>query len=108
MDWSLAGAVTLAGLLVVFAVLVVLVFLCWLLGKIMHREKPSAPAKNDAGSASVQDEKDEGILAAIFAAVACMMEGKPFFLKSIRRTGKTERSDWNAAGIAENTRTFGA
>lgn len=112
-----------SGLLVVFSVLVILIVLCWLLGKILNlgkksgssdqpKEKKKAAKANEASApaaASIQNEQNEeneGVLVAIFAAVASMMGGKPFALKSIRRADKAGRNIWNAAGLAENTRPF--
>lgn len=122
MDWGLAGAVTLIGLLVVFAILLLLVFFCWALGKLMARGKSSGgkgPEKKETPKqaaapvvkkpAAPAMQEDEGVLAAISAAVACMMEGKPFTIRSIRRADRPARmgrNPWNAAGIAENTRVF--
>ena len=124
-DLTEGGAVTLVGLLVVFSILILLVFICWAIGKIMSSrqekkkaptEKPKAETKPEAPTAgpapmaaAAAPQEDEGIFAAISAAVACMMEGKPFSIKSIRRAGKAEHSRhnaWKAAGIADNTRSF--
>jgi len=70
--------------------------------------------KNNSASADVVDTKIEitpldnvvsgDIVAAISAAVAMMMGGKPFAVRSIRRAGN--RSVWAKAGISQNTRPF--
>lgn len=124
-DWGFSWSVVLTGLVVVFVVLILLVFLCFLMGKIFtaigNKPKkeneastpasvPSAPAKPQGGAAVIEmhSEADE-VIAVITAAITAMMteDGvkKPFAIKSIKRT-KDARSAWNAAGIQDNTRPF--
>ena len=122
-DWTQTWSVVLVGLVVVFAVLIILVLICWAMGKVLsavsggngdrgRTEKKAAPApvvpavKKGTVSSVVEDGISDEIVAAISAAVACMMEpGKSFSLKSVRRA-REARSAWSAAGIAENTRPF--
>lgn len=121
-DWTQAWSVVLVGLVVVFAVLLILVAICWAMGKIFSavtggknggtqtgKKSEAAPApavKKEAASPIVEEGISDEIVAAISAAVACMMgSGKPFALKSVRRAKETRRA-WSAAGIAENTRPF--
>lgn len=121
-DWTQTWSVVLVGLVVVFAVLLILVAICWAMGKIFSAvtggknggtqtgkksEASPAPAvKKEAASPIVEEGISDEIVAAISAAVACMMgSGKPFALKSVRRAKETRRA-WSAAGIAENTRPF--
>ena len=122
-DWTQTWSVVLVGLVVVFAVLIILVLICWAMGKVFsavsggngdsgRTEKKAAPApvvpavKTGTVSPVVEDGISDEIVAAISAAVACMMEpGKSFALKSVRRA-REARSAWSAAGIAENTRPF--
>jgi len=121
-DWTQTWSVVLVGLVVVFAVLLILVAICWAMGKIFSavtggknggtqtgKKSEAAPApavKKEAASPIVEEGISDEIVAAISAAVACMMgSGKPFALKSVRRAKETRRA-WSAAGIAENTRPF--
>ena len=101
-NWTETWSVVLVGLVVVFSVLLILVAICWVMGKIFsaltggknsgaqagkNSEAASAPAvKKEAASPVVEDGISDEIVAAISAAVACMMgSGKPFALKSVRR-----------------------
>lgn len=121
-DWTQTWSVVLVGLVVVFAVLLILVAICWAMGKIFSavtggknggaqagKKSEAAPVpavKKEAASPIVEEGISDEIVAAISAAVACMMgSGKSFTLKSVRRAKET-RSAWSAAGIAENTRPF--
>ena len=121
-DWTQTWSVVLVGLVVVFAVLLILVAICWAMGKIFSavtggknggtqtgKKSEAAPApavKKEAASPIVEECISDEIVAAISAAGACMMgSGKPFALKSVRRAKETRRA-WSAAGIAENTRPF--
>ena len=121
MDWGLALSVTATGLTVVFAVLIVLVWVVVLFGKIMGsatNRKTSPPVKEKPVETSVADSStkpvmkvedgiSEEVVAAISAAVAVMMssEGKTYQLRSIKRAGKN-RPAWSIAGIQDNTRPF--
>lgn len=128
-DWALAGGTVVSGLLVVFGVLCILVFLCFVLGQIfkaignrkaeketavkktVSEPKPSAPvAKAAAPAAAPAPVVERGIpnevVAAIGAAVACMMgPDQHFAVRSVKRA-KGARPVWNVAGIADNTRPF--
>ncbi len=122
-DWNLGINVTVTGLVIVFAMLILLVLILsafgLFFGKATKKEKPvvkkaetkpapavkaAAPAPANNANGAVSDE----IVAVIAAAVASMYEGsdvKPV----IRRISKTERRvrpAWTAAGIFENTRSF--
>ncbi len=119
------GNVTLSGLLIVFAMLVLLVALIWVFGMIMvsiggkkvkkpaisKQEKPKKDVKKQVPVATVKsnvvnDDENE-IIAAISAAVALMYEGtgKTPVIRSIR-PAVSSRSAWKTAGIANNTRAF--
>lgn len=114
--------VTLSGIIIVFAMLVLLVAIIWAFGKIMtavtgngkppkekkaKKEAPAADSKASAGGASNVSE-DEGVIAAISAAIMMMYEGtgKTPVIRSIRPAATGMRSAWAAAGIANNTRPF--
>jgi sodium pump decarboxylase gamma subunit len=120
-DWGFAGAVVIVGLVVVFAVLLILVVFCALMGTAFKsmgskgngkkEEKPAAQAPKAAAPVEkaapvVESGIGDDVIAAISAAIACMMGGEQkFALRSIKRA-KGSRPVWNAAGIAESTRPF--
>ena len=113
------GVVVATGLILVFGVLVLLYLLITLEGIIftsVDRKKKGAPApKKEAAPAPVKAAAPKApvveagipgeVVAAISAAVASMMGGKPFAVRSIKRKKQT-RPAWGAAGIVENTRPF--
>lgn len=123
------------GIVVVFLILVLLVFILWLLGKVLnidfkakaarkkaepapvranasagsHISAPvNSPAKAESESEEDYDGDDEEIIAVIAAAVAAYGEadGKTYRIASVRRKEKALRGNWNAAGVHENTRPF--
>lgn len=116
-DWGSTMAVVLTGLVVVFAALVLLVFVIWLFGKIMTTVGASgskAEKKKNAKSAVpvvevASDGLTDEVVAAIMAAVSAVLaeEGdeKPYVIKSIKRVRKN-RFAWGKAAAVENTRPF--
>lgn len=119
-----AGNVTLSGLLIVFAMLVLLVVIISLFGSVMDRlngvKKPKAsksvtaqaPAEATVKSqepqfASVNEVDDGEVIAAISAAVMMMYEGtgKTPVIRSIR-PATASRSAWKQAGVLNNVRSF--
>lgn len=123
-DWTQTWATVLVGIGIVFAVLLILVAICWAMGKIFSSlgggskpEKKEAPKAAPAAKAAapapaaapvVEDGITDEVVAAITAAIACMMgTGKAFAVRSVRRAEvRSTRNAWSAAGIAENTRPF--
>lgn len=117
--WGETINVTLTGVTIVFAMLVLLVFIILVFGYIMNgskKEKNEAPVmKQETAPApapdpvvTIEDDSDE-IIAVISAAVASIYEGtgKKPVIRAIRRSSnKSERSAWATAGIIENTRAF--
>lgn len=110
------------GIVVVFLILILLVFILWALGKVLNMEKKP---KNKPAEAAVSvqaapmpvvsepeteeyDEDDGEIIAVIAAAIAAYGEadGKQYRIASVKRKEKSLRSNWSAAGINENTRPF--
>ncbi len=123
--WSSVGIIALTGILVVFLILAILIFVFWLMGtvfKLMDKSKkakaqakkdaelieakPAAEAEPEAETAEELSD-DEEIVAVISAAIAAYTESS-FTVKSIKKRGdgRGGRSAWSAAGISENTRPF--
>lgn len=121
MMWS----TLITGIVVVFLILVLLVFILWLLGKVLNldfKSKASAPEKPkivqpQAAAPAIapteeeteyEDEDDGEIIAVIAAAIAAYGEadGKQYRIASVKRKEKALRGNWSAAGIHENTRPF--
>lgn len=110
------------GIVVVFLILILLVFILWAMGKVLNLKKKPKNTPAEA-AASVQaapmpvvsepeieeyDEDDGEIIAVIAAAIAAYGEadGKQYRIASVKRKEKSLRSNWSAAGINENTRPF--
>ncbi len=127
--WSTVGIITLTGLLMVFVILALLIFIFWGMGqffKSMDKKKAAkleaekvakaAEAAKKAAEAPVVEEiaeddltdDDDEIIAVISAAIAAYSEqdGKQYEIRSIRRKDSRTRSAWSLAGIGENTRPF--
>lgn len=123
-DWTFAGSVIVSGLVVVFAVLVLLWGIVALLGRIISsvagggkgkkeetaKSQPQAPAAKPPVSAPmpiVEDGIGDEVVAVIAAAVAAMTGGKGV-LRSVKRSGgkASGRSPWMTAGLMQNTRPF--
>ena len=123
-----SAKVILTGFVVVFAVLLLLIFIIKIysaiLGKVQSTgkktgknkttEEPSTPApavsavQNPAAAASAetQDGIPEEIIAVISAAVAAMYgNDKKVRIKSVKKSG-SRRTAWANAGVLENTRPF--
>lgn len=122
--WGSVGIITLAGILIVFAILAILIFMFWLMGTIFKavdksgkgKKAKAEPAKAAAPApAPVQTEEiaedsedDEEIMAVISAAVAAYAEeeGTSYTIRNVKRRDTRTRSAWSLAGIGENTRPF--
>ncbi|MGN0537988.1 MAG: OadG family protein [Acutalibacteraceae bacterium] len=122
---ELALNLFLAGFVIVFAVLVVLIFIVKIYSTIVQSVTGAAKKKKEkkeAAKVTVQNvtetptltetdtaEDEDGIsgevVAAIAAAVDYIYGEKPHKIKSVKRT-KSARSAWAAAGLRENTRPF--
>ena len=124
-DWSLIWSTVITGLVVVFLILAILVFLLWGMGKIFKTidnaaKKKAAAAAETAVKADepvqqaeaieeyIEEEDDGELIAVISAAIAAYgeAEGKQYKITSVRKRDKAARSAWSAAGIADNTRGF--
>lgn len=128
-DWNLAVNVTVTGLVLVFAMLLLLVFILNIFGWISvalknASDKKAAKAREDALAAmatignidqtgSDSDDlvntgtSDGELVAVISAAVAAMYAGstKKPVIKAIKKSSG-RRSAWANAGISDNTRVF--
>ncbi len=123
--WGSVGIITLAGILIVFAILAILIFMFWLMGVIFKtadksgkgRKSKAEQAKAAAAPAPapVQTEEiaedpgdDEEIMAVISAAIAAYAEeeGTSYTIRNVKRRDTRTRSAWSLAGIGENTRPF--
>lgn len=124
MDWGQTLSVVFTGMTVVFLALIILIFVIWLMGKIMaasqNKKKqnaaetiavttPAAPAPVQAVAVESENGLTDDVVAAIAAAITCVMSAEgnqvPFAIKSIKRV-KEARNAWNMAGVMENTRPF--
>lgn len=116
-DWDLGINVTVTGLVIVFSMLILLVFVLFIFGKIFGIKKPVAnkpvpqPVVKQQSVPvvpAVSNSDDNEIIAVIAAAVATMYEGsdvKPV-IRKIQKSSKNVRPAWTQAGIFENTRAF--
>lgn len=120
--WGSVGIITLTGILVVFFILAILIFLFWALGKTFQTidknraakaeaaKKAAAPAPAPAPVEEIveEDDNDDEIMAVISAAIAAYAEeeGTSYTIRDIKKRDKRARSAWSLAGIGENTRPF--
>lgn len=124
--WGSVGIITLTGILVVFFILVILIFLFWVLGKTFQTidknkaakaeaaKKAAAPAPAPAAAPAPveeiveEDDNDDEIMAVISAAIAAYAEeeGTSYTIRDVKKRDKRARSAWSLAGIGENTRPF--
>ena len=124
--WGSVGIITITGILVVFFILIILIFLFWLMGTTFKSIDKNKKAKAEAAKAAavkaaptpapapapvveeVEEEDDDEIIAVISAAIAAYAEeeGTSYTIRDIKRRDKRTRSAWSLAGIGENTRPF--
>lgn len=117
--------ILLTGVVVVFAVLLLLICIITLYGAIVCRIQNKGGNKKEEDSVEVKSEpsaaveqavdeeiepEDDGtvpgeIIAAIAAAVEVIFGEGTVKIKSVKKSSK-RRSAWKSAGIAENTRSF--
>ena len=104
--------ITITGIVLVFAILVLLMFIITLEGKIFDgmaakkkaAKEPAAPkaAAKPAAPAPVVEEGIPGdVVAAIMAAIHAMGNGK-YTLKAVRRAA----NGWSKAGVNDTTAPF--
>ena len=118
--------VTVSGLLIVFAVLILLTLIFRLFGVVVDamsgkgtkKEKnapvapapvpvpvKAAPAVVPAASSDAGQISDE-IIAIIAAAIAAYDPSSSYAIRSVKRVAASSRPAWNAAGVFDNTRPF--
>lgn len=126
MDWGQTLSVVFTGMTVVFLTLIILIFLIWVMGKVFSSAeakkkqkiavsaltadtKPASSAPVQAVAVESQDGLTDEVVAAIAAAIHCVMSAEgnkaPFAIKSIKRVTGAGNA-WNMAGVLENTRPF--
>lgn len=121
-DWGLAGAVVLTGLVLVFVVLFVLIMIVEFTSRIVNSTTKGGAAVKAAPVPAVQKTQntavaqvpavqagiEEETVAAIMAAVSCMSDSGSnthYAVRNINRA-KIERPVWGFAGMQQNTRPF--
>lgn len=122
--WSSVGIITLTGILVVFFILAILIFLFWALGKTFQTIDKNRAAKAEAAKKAAapapaaapatveeiveEDDNDDEIMAVISAAIAAYAEeeGTSYTIRDVKKRDKRARSAWSLAGIGENTLPF--
>ena len=124
--WGSVGIITVTGILVVFFILAILIFLFWLMGTLFQNIDKSKKAKAEAAKAAAakaapapapaaveevaeeDEDNDDEIMAVISAAIAAYAEeeGTSYTIRDVKRRDKRARSAWSLAGIGENTRPF--
>ncbi|MDE6731858.1 MAG: OadG family protein [Oscillospiraceae bacterium] len=123
--WGSVGILTLTGILVVFLILAILIFVFWLMGTIFKAVDKSkaekkaleeaakveapAPAPAPVVEAAAEVDDDEELVAVISAAIAAYEGDGGFTITSIRRretSAGSSRSAWSLAGLNGNMRQF--
>ena len=99
--------ITITGIVLVFAILVLLMFIITLEGKIFEpaapkaAAKPAAPVQQAAPAPVVEEGIPGDVVAAIMAAIHAMGNGK-YTLKAVRRAA----NGWSKAGVNDTTAPF--
>lgn len=111
LDWNFIISVVFSGMAIVFAILILLVFIMIITGKISQASNKTNNDNNFCvpSSSQTNDISSNNVVAAITAAISVMLskEGKTpnFIIKSIRKTSK-KSSAWADAAKIENTTSF--
>lgn len=112
--------VTVCGLVVVFAMLILLVVIIWLFGKMMsatNNPKKNTEQTVTSKTVSTQTVKNtpnisstipDEIVAVIAASIDAMYNGsdKKPVIRSIAKSDKSIRPVWAMAGLYQNTQSF--
>ncbi len=121
MSGSYVAIVVVTGLIVVFIVLILLIWIVQIMGKIfssIDKSKGNNPgdaakkkidtAVNNTPAPIVEDGISDEIVAVIAAAVASVM-GTGYAIKSVKKSvdkSSSRRTAWGTQGVIENTRVF--
>ncbi|WRS27454.1 OadG family transporter subunit [Oscillospiraceae bacterium MB08-C2-2] len=116
---QMGNPVVVFGVIIAFGMLVTVLLLVRLMNMIKDStgtqvQQPAlavAASGSAAPSVSAQGEDfSEETVAAITAAVACLWgqesSQNPFVITRISSVGRAARSEWSAAGMRQNTRSF--
>ena len=123
-DFGLAFTVILTGIIIVFAALIGLTLIIYLIGKVMTaitnagkpksdgqpaQQQPAAPAAAKHAApvqkAVAEQSKSSELVAVITAAIAAMTGNGNFVIRRIRKTASS-RPVWEFAAMQENTKPF--
>ena len=125
----LMAVITASGIVVVFAILTLLIFIFYAYGAIFSTVTSSKEKKKAAKAALEKNETEKSdaqveaaqtsaanvpadgeipgeIIAVIAAAVASLGDGKTYLVKKVTRAPVAGRTPWAAAGLLENVRPF--
>ena len=124
LDYNLLVTIAMAGVIIVFAVLIILAVIVFSFNKKMKALDSTfnkKTEKKEANQFSIEKLQQsvitetanaegiisEEIIAVISAAVASFMDdGKGFVIKGIQKAKENRRPIWSSAGIFDNTRPF--
>ena len=101
-----SAKVVLTGFVVVFAMLILLIFIIKIYGAIIQKAQ-DAGKKSKEKKAETVAETPAPVVAVISAAVATMYgSSEKARIKSIKKSSDGGRSAWAKAGVLDNTRPF--
>lgn len=103
---QLSVVVILAGMVIVFAMLVFLTYLIKGYSAVMKKMQGGTEDKTAAPAPKAEAGIPGEVIAAISAAVFMMYGASEVRIASVRRAPKQQRSAWSMAGLLENTRPF--
>ena len=106
-----SAKVVLTGFVVVFAMLILLIFIIKIYGAIIQKAETVAETPAPVVAAPVAPAQTDGVsdevVAVISAAVATMYgSSEKARIKSIKKSSDGGRSAWAKAGVLDNTRPF--
>lgn len=98
--------IILAGIVVVFAMLIFLTRLMREYGTAMKKLQGSMDGKAPSAAPKAEAGIPGEVIAAISAAVYMMYGSSEVRIASVRRAPQQQRSAWGMAGLLENTKPF--
>lgn len=127
-DWTMALSTVITGISVVFIILLLLILVMVLISKVVGafsgagkkddtpaqkpvpKPAPVQAAPSQPTRMAVEDGVGDEVIAVISAAVAAMMGGAGYAIKSVSRARKAPeqsgRASWRMAGLQQNTQPF--